>query len=86
MKKSLFLLSAAALALASCSQEEVLDINTSKVDNNVITFRPRTGKASRSLDITTENLQSFKVLAFKGDMGTLEEGDAPREQYWPDWV
>ncbi len=83
MKKSLFLLSAAALALASCSQEEVLDINTSKVDNNVITFRPRTGKASRSLDITTENLQSFKVLAFKGN---IDDDGQEMVQYWPDWV
>lgn len=65
MKKIFLMMGVAALTLSSCSQEEVLGINTSK-DDNAISFRVRSSKQARSQEYTTDNLDAFKVLAFKG--------------------
>ncbi len=67
MKKTMILLGATALTLASCSQEDVLYVNQ-KADNNVIAFTARTSKTTRAKDFTTDNLESFMVFGLKGDM------------------
>lgn len=66
MKKTLSMLGVAAvtaIALSSCSQEEVLVNNKA---NEGISFRARIPMASRA-DITTENLSEFAVTAFYAD-------------------
>lgn len=63
MKKKLLILAVAGLALASCSNDEVVkDLSTS--DANAISFRSLVNGQTRAADITTSNLSSFKVTAF----------------------
>lgn len=65
MKKILLMMGVAALTLSSCSQEEVLSVNTSK-DDNAISFRVRSAKQARSMEYSTYNLDEFMVYGFKG--------------------
>lgn len=58
MKKNLFILSAVAIALTSCSDEEVMKVNNS----DAINFRAAVG--SRATETTINNLNSFSVSAF----------------------
>lgn len=60
MKKSFFLAAAAALAMTSCSNDEMTDIN----NGNAIGFRAAT--QTRATETTTANLENFFVTAFKG--------------------
>lgn len=85
MKKGLFFLGIAALTLASCSQEDVIDVNRTAVNGNSIAFRARTGKATRALDMTTAALEKFNVYAYKGDCNELGESDN-LEDYFGEWV
>ena len=64
MKKSLFLAALAALSLASCSNDEVLEIK-----QNAITFDVVSDNASRALDIysATNTPDKFKVYAVHTD-------------------
>ncbi|MDE6317224.1 MAG: fimbrillin family protein, partial [Muribaculaceae bacterium] len=73
MKKILFMMGAAALALSSCSQEEVISANNGKNDANLITFRVRSQKPSRAMEFSTYNLDDFMVYGFKGDPDDGEE-------------
>ncbi|MDE7159452.1 MAG: fimbrillin family protein [Muribaculaceae bacterium] len=73
MKKSLFMLSAAALTLASCSQEEVLNVATGNRDSKAIAFQAHTGKATRANDFNTSNLEAFKVFGYTGDINDLQD-------------
>lgn len=57
MKKSLFMLGAALLALSSCTQNEVLDVNESRT----IDFDGFIGKPTRA-ETTNENITSFQVF------------------------
>lgn len=66
MKKLLLLTGVAAMTLASCSQEEVLNVNTGNAEANVVSFRVRSRNASRSVEYNTENLQEFKVFGYIG--------------------
>lgn len=66
MKNILFMMGAAALALSSCSQEEVISANNGKNDANLITFRVRSQKPSRAMELSTYNLDDFMVYGFKG--------------------
>ncbi len=67
MKKIFLMMGVAALALSSCSQEEVLNTNTVKADGDAISFHVRSKKASRSMEFSTYNLSEFMVYGFKGD-------------------
>lgn len=60
MKKSLFLMSAAALALASCADEDAIEVSNGRE----ISFRP--AMTSRASETTNSNLQDFKASAFIG--------------------
>lgn len=66
MKKLLFLAGVAAMTLASCSQEEVLNVNDFKNADKEVSFRVRSSKASRSVEYSTENLDEFKVFGYVG--------------------
>lgn len=65
MKKTLFLSMGVAVLLASCSNEEVIDLNP----GNEIGFRATmNGSAnSRSHETTTDNLNQFYVTAYNGE-------------------
>lgn len=62
MKKHLFYAGLAALALASCSQDETTSVDQS----GAIGFRTALDKATRSVT-TKANMGSFNVTAFKAD-------------------
>lgn len=61
MKKNLFILGSVAVALASCSNEEVMEMNNS----DAIDFRVAVG--SRATEMTTDGLLSFNVTAITED-------------------
>lgn len=86
MKKSFFLAAAAALAMTSCSNDEMTDIN----NGNTIGFRAAT--QTRATETTTANLENFFVTAFKGTatyfnaVEFTKEGSAFTSDpayYWP---
>lgn len=66
MKKNLFILAAAALALASCSNDETIQVNQN--DSNAISFRPLVNGVTRAADIDagsgTYGLQSLGFTVF----------------------
>lgn len=57
MKKSIFLLAAAAAAFASCTQNEVMEV----AENRTIGFSPFVGNTTRA-DVTTDNISTFWVF------------------------
>lgn len=61
MKKSLFMLGAAIVALSSCTKDEVLNVN----ENRVISFESHVNKNTRAVDNTTKaGLQNFYVYGY----------------------
>lgn len=60
MKKQIFFLAVAAIAMASCSQDETIGINEGKG----IGFRTSADKLTRGAEITTNNITEFNVWAF----------------------
>lgn len=62
MNKSFYLCAVAALALASCSNDETVE--TAK--QNAIGFRSVVGLNSRAVETTTGNLEAINVTAYKG--------------------
>lgn len=91
MKKSLFVVAIAAIALASCSQDDDLDVSSKRT---AIQFRPGIGVESRASEITNANLADINVTAFMGDQKffpemtfSKEDGSAyfvsSPEYYWP---
>ena len=66
MKKYLFILAAAALGFASCSNDDVVSENQSLADANTISFRPLIDGATRAATASNvTSLNSFYVTAFK---------------------
>ena len=88
MKKSLFLMCVAAATLASCSQEDVLDVAANHGADNAINFRVRTLKATRGVDMVADDLQSFKVFGLKGSIDEYRDGtqSEPLTQWWGDAI
>lgn len=62
MKKVIYMMAAAAIALSSCSSEETTDV--AKSSN--ITFRTTVGLNSRALELTNNNMTKMTVSAFDG--------------------
>ena len=63
MKKSLFMLGAAIVALSSCTQDEVLNVN----ENRVISFESHVNKSTRAVtNTTTGDLTKFYVFGNHG--------------------
>lgn len=60
MNKMIYLCAAAALALASCSNDETVEMAQQKG----ISFRAVTGLNTRASEVTTDNLSAIKVTAF----------------------
>ena len=67
MKKKLFFLAVAGLALASCSNDETVAVN----ESDAISFRAfNNGMTRAATDITASNLASFNVTAFTAGSNT----------------
>lgn len=97
MKKSLFFLAAAAVALASCSNDEVVSQNTTANQPKEIAFAPLAQNSTRAIvtGTTFTNNQEMYVTAyntatskdyftnitFDGDNTNKWKGDP--KQYWP---
>ena len=65
MKKNLFILAVAGLALASCSSDETVN-SLATSEANEISFRANANGLTRAADITNAaDLKSFNVYAFK---------------------
>lgn len=62
MKKFLCLGFAATAFLASCSNDDTVEVNP----QNAIGFSTFVDKSTRATDVTTENLASFSVWAYQG--------------------
>ena len=58
MNKKLFFLAIAALGLAACSNDDVVEINQSLSDANAISFRSDVGGQTRATATTTETIQT----------------------------
>ena len=95
MKKTLFILSAAALALASCSSDETMDVN----NGSAIKFRSSIDAAGRTI-VNISNLNQFKVTSFGNDgqhntnyftdlmVSSADNGSSwtcAQTHYWPVW-
>ena len=61
MKKNLLILAVAAVALASCSNDETVAVN----ESDAISFRALTTGMTRGIDASFANGTSFKVTAFE---------------------
>lgn len=60
MKKSLFLIALASMAVVGCSKDEITEINP----DNAIKFTATAAKATRSTITTTSNLDDFYMYAY----------------------
>ena len=91
MKKNLYILAVACLALASCSNDETV---ATRHDPNEISFRALNNNITRSADITSFTTTPFMVRAVKGsetyfsetqytyDSGT-SSWTSTTKHYWP---
>ncbi|MDE5596112.1 MAG: fimbrillin family protein [Muribaculaceae bacterium] len=86
MNKTTLMMAFAALAFASCSQDEPLSIN----EGRAIDFRPAIG--GRATEITNANLSSINVTALLGDVNFFtdqtfaKDGEfftSTHDYYWP---
>ena len=66
----IYLCAAAALTLASCSNDETVEMAQQKG----ISFRAVTGLNTRASEVTTDNLNAIKVTAFWGKNGDKYDG------------
>ena len=63
MKKSFLMLGVAAMALASCTQNEVVEY----ADSRAIQFDAFVGKSTRAVtELKTDGLTQFNVFAYHG--------------------
>lgn len=90
MKKSLFIVALGVLALTSCSQDEVLQVN-----QDAVTFSVATENAGRGAVTTTANIDNFMVKAFNVDasgfntsvfMNNMEVYRVKDNGAWSDWT
>ena len=69
MKKSLFMLGLAVAAMTSCSNDELMEVNT----NNVITFESHVNKGTRAVTNTTSaDLEKFYVFGSHGTTNVFD--------------
>ena len=85
MKKSLFMLGLAVAAMTSCSNDELMEVNT----NNVITFESHVDKGTRAVtNTTTAELTKFYVFGSHGttrvfdNVAVTKEGKVWKSSSW----
>ena len=69
MKKFLLLSIAATAMLASCTKDEMVDVNP----QNAIGFETFVNKSTRVTDVTTANLKAFEVYGWRTKEATTEQ-------------
>ena len=77
MNKMIYLCAAAALTLASCSNDETVEVAQQKG----ISFRAVTGLNTRASEVTTTNLSALKVTAFWNKNGDKYDGFTDEVDY-----
>ena len=77
MNKMIYLCAAAALTLASCSNDETVEVAQQKG----ISFRAVTGLNTRASEVTTTNLSTLKVTAFWNENGDKYDGFTDEVDY-----
>lgn len=85
MKKSLFVLGVAVAALASCTQNEVVDI----AESNAIKFDAFVGNPTKAVtEVDNDNIKAFHVYGTKtSSTGTFFDGDEVYESETPNvWI
>lgn len=80
MKKSLFVLGVAVAALASCTNEEVVNIAESNVIKFTNTFVGNATKAVSAPELTTDNIEDMWVFAVDGTNNKVFD-DNPKKVY-----
>lgn len=75
MKKNYWILAAAAVALAACSNDDTIAVNQGIEEANTINFSTIVEGQTRAVGITSGNLLSFYVTANRGD--EIYFGEAP---------
>lgn len=94
MRKNLVLAALAVVALASCSNEEILEVNKGEAISFRTIVNGNTRATPTSGDITTANIEDFNVYAMKGGTTTayFENVDYSKQDgtftstnkyYWP---
>ena len=94
MRKNYFFMALAGMLLASCSNEMEEVFDTSQ--GNEISFRPFVEAMTRAADVTTANLTSFNVTAYRANTSTTPFMDnvaftkdgstftSAEKYFWPD--
>ena len=75
MKKNYWILAAAAVALAACSNDDTIAVNQGIEEANTINFSTIVEGQTRAAGITSSNLLSFYVTANRGE--DIYFGEAP---------
>jgi len=75
MKKNYWILAAAAVALAACSNDDTIAVNQGIEEANTINFSTIVEGQTRAAGITTANIESFYVTANRGT--DIYFGEAP---------
>ena len=94
MKKNYWILAAAAVALAACSNDDTITVNQGIEEANTISFNTIVEGQTRAVDIKTNTLESFKAYAivngtenvyFAEDVFEKSEGtfNSVNKHYWP---
>lgn len=93
MKKNYFFLAAAALAFASCSVDETLEVNQGEAINFRTLVAGQTRATPTTGDVTGTNIEDFNVYAFKGTDAYFSDVDFTKQSnnsftsankyYWP---
>lgn len=79
MKKSLFMLGLAVAAFTSCSNDELMEVNT----NNVITFESHVNKGTRAVtNTTTAELTKFYVFGSHGTTRVFDNVAVTKDGSW----
>ena len=82
MNKKLFFLAIAALGLAACSNDDVVEINQSLEDANTISFRPVVTNVTRATDITASSLQTSGFTVHVALYGALYQRSFPADRVY----
>ena len=94
MKKNYWILAAAAVALAACSNDDTITVNQGIEEANTISFNTIVEGQTRAADIKTNTLTSFNAYAivngtanvyFAEDLYEKSEGtfNSVNKHYWP---
>lgn len=94
MKKNYWILAAAAVALAACSNDDTITVNQGIEEANTISFNTIVEGQTRAADIKTNTLTSFNAYAivngtanvyFAEDLFEKSEGtfNSVNKHYWP---